>query len=46
MDTFSVQAGRAGSDAYWSEDFDTIKNCEQEKKIDKLINEVGVPRQR
>ena len=39
---FSVQAGR-GNDDYWSEDFDKNKNCEQEEKITKLINEVGMP---
>ena len=26
---------------YWSEDFDVNKNCEQEKKVIKLTNEVG-----
>ena len=30
-------------DDYWDEDFDNNKNCEQEEKISKLINEVGVP---
>ena len=40
---FSVQAGRGGDDEYWSEDFDNDKDCEQEKKIDRLFNEVGVP---
>ena len=40
---FSVQAGRGGDDDYWAEDFDNNKNCEQEEKITKLINEVGVP---
>ena len=35
---FSVQAG---SDDYWSEDFDSNKNCQQEKKIIKLSDEVG-----
>ena len=39
---FSVQGGR-GNDDYWSEEFDKNKNCEQEEKITKLINEVGVP---
>ena len=43
---FSVQAGRGANEDYWDEDFDDNKNCEQEKKIDKLINEVGVPRPR
>ena len=33
---------------YWSEDFDTSKNCAQEEKISKLSNEVGshTPKQR
>ena len=29
-------------DDYWVGDFDKDKNCQQEKKIEKLINEVGV----
>ena len=40
---FSVQAGRGAIDDYWDEDFDDNKNCEQEEKMTKLINEVGVP---
>ena len=40
---FSVQAGRGSDDDYWAEDFDTKKNCQQEKKIIKLNKEVGVP---
>ena len=39
----SVQVVRGGVDDYWDEDFDSNKNCEQEEKISKLINEVGVP---
>ena len=35
---FSVQVGK---DDYWGEDFDSNKNCKQEKKIIKLNNEVG-----
>ena len=27
---------------YWSEDFDTNKNCEQEKKIIELRNKVNI----
>ena len=42
---FSVQAGRGMDDDYWVGDFDKDKNCQQEKKIEKLINEVGVPSQ-
>ena len=41
---FSVQAGRGGDDDYWGEGFDQNKNCEQEEKIDKLFDEVGVQR--
>ena len=41
---FSVQVGRGGEDDYWGEDFDQNKNCEQEEKIDKLFDEVGVQR--
>ena len=40
---FPVQAGRGANEDYWDEDFDYNKNCEQEEKITKLINEVGVP---
>ena len=40
---FSVQAGRGGDDDYWAEDFDTNKNCQQEKKIIELYKKVGVP---
>ena len=40
---FSVQAGRGGDDDYWAEDFNTNKNCQQEKKIAELNKEVGVP---
>ena len=40
---FSVQAGRGGDDDYWAEDFNTNKNCQQEKKINELYKEVGVP---
>ena len=35
---FSVQAGRGDVDDYWDEDFDTNKNCQQEKKIIELDN--------
>ena len=28
-------------DDYWDEDFDNNKNCEQEEKITKLLNEVN-----
>ena len=31
----------AGND-YWSDDFDSTKNCQQEEKITKLSDEVGV----
>ena len=31
-----------GSDDYWSEDFDTSKNCLQEKKIIELRDKVSV----
>ena len=41
---FSVQDGRGGDDDYWGEGFDQNKNCEQEEKIDKLFDEVGVQR--
>ena len=40
---FSVQAGRGADDEYWDEDFDTNKNCQQEKKIIELYKKVGVP---
>ena len=30
----------AGND-YWSDNFDSTKNCQQEEKITKLRNEVG-----
>ena len=40
---FSVQAGRGDDTDYWTEDFDTHKNCQQEKKITELLKEVGVP---
>ena len=40
---FSVQAGRGADDEYWDEDFDTNKNCQQEKKINELYKKVGVP---
>ena len=36
---------RGMDDDYWVGDFDKDKNCQQEKKIEKLINEVGVPSQ-
>ena len=32
----SGQVGRGGGDDYWAEDFSANKNCEQEKKIEKL----------
>ena len=38
---FSIQAGRGDDDDYWTEDFNTHKNCQQEKKIAKLTQEVG-----
>ena len=38
---FSIQAGRGADDDYWAEDFNTHKNCQQEKKIAKLTQEVG-----
>ena len=38
---FSIQAGRGADDDYWTEDFNTHKNCQQEKKIAKLTQEVG-----
>ena len=41
--SFSVQAGRGDDTDYWTEDFDTHKNCQQEKKITELLKEVGVP---
>ena len=41
---FSIQDGRGGDDDYWGEGFDQNKNCEQEEKIDKLFDEVGVQR--
>jgi len=35
------QLGRGAGDLdYWSEDFDTEKNCQQEKKIIELKNKV------
>ena len=37
---FSVQAGQE-VDEHWPEHFNTNKNCQQEKKIAKLKNEVG-----
>ena len=41
-----VQVGRGGtSDDYWSEDFDTSKNCLQEKKIIELRDKVSVHNQ-
>ena len=41
--SISVQAGRGNNDAYYSDDFDKDKNCEQEEKILKLVDEVCVP---
>ena len=40
LSRLSLQAGSEGVD-YWTEAFDTSKNCKQEKKITKLMNEVG-----
>ena len=34
-----------GSEDYWSEDFDTSKNCLQEKKIIELRDKVSVQKQ-
>ena len=34
-----------GSEDYWSEDFDTSKNCLQEKKIIELRDKVSVQNQ-